>query len=171
MIRARLWYGPAGDHLPPKRIAQYLRGPLACSVALRERNLDGEWRSEVRLTAPVGATLALERGLGVSGEAADLVSRLPADAPAALARRLARCTARIEVSDPAPGRRFAPGAPVARSVLLPLAFALDAIVEDLDNGRLSFFPTATPPHEGLGARIGRILSEISVILNRRKSLM
>jgi len=168
MIRARLWYGPAGDRLPPERVAQYLRGPLACTLGLRECNLDGAWHSEIQLTAPIKARLFLERGPEVSGEAADLVSRLPASAPPALARRLARCTARLIVSDPAPDTHFSPGVPLSRSVLLPLAFAIDAIVEDTEAGRLSFYAPPAAPRTPLTARIGRILSELSGLMRPRR---
>lgn len=140
MIRARLWYGPAGHGLEMERVARYLRGPLACDLHMVERNRDGRWQTEIELSGPVRATVSMHRTPEVAGEAADLVSRLPADTAPNLARRLAACTARLDFADHDDDRHFAPSAGVAKSVLLPLAYSMDGLVEDLDAGRLSYHP-------------------------------
>ncbi|ARE42058.1 hypothetical protein RGUI_3917 [Rhodovulum sp. P5] len=110
------------------------------------------------------AHVILSRGLEVSGEGADLVSRLPADAPEKLAKRLAHATARLEFHDPRDGRFF-PGAGVARSVLFPLAYAVGGMVEDIDNGRLFYFPFPEP--EGVMVRLKRSLDEVRMVLGLR----
>jgi len=165
-MRARLWYGPAGRDVEMAQIARYLRGPLGCSLQMHERNRAGRWQSEIELTSPITAWLVQERGLTVSGEAADLVSRLPAEAPQRLAQRLARCTVRLDLSDP-PGRRFTPATGVARSVLIPLAFALGGMVEDIDSRRMFYFPF--PESEGALARLRRSLDEMLQVVRWRRT--
>lgn len=148
MVRARLWYGPAGHELELERIARYLRGPLRCDASMGYRNRPGRRIEEISVIAPVSAVIVSERTPRVGCEAADLVSRLPREASPALAWRIAACTARLEVSDAPQGRRFAPAAPVSRSVLVPLAFALGGIVEEVEEGRLLFFAPPAPERAG-----------------------
>lgn len=161
MLRARLWYGPAGHHLGTERVAQYLRGPLGCVLDLHERRRDGRWGAEIELHAPVHARVIAQRTPAVSGEAADLVSRLPADAPQRLAQRLAHTTARLDFHDLSDSR-FTPGAGVARSVLVPLAEALGGMVEDVENGRLLYFPF--PEGESTWSRFRRSFEEMLTVL-------
>ncbi|GAA0293295.1 hypothetical protein [Rhodovulum strictum] len=154
MLRARLWYGPAGHGLALDRVARYLAGPLACQVRSETHIRFGRRVQALVLHDPIAAMIELDRRPEVSAEAADLIARLPASAPPALALKLAGCTARLDLHD-APGQRLIPSSGPARSVLVPLAFAMDGLVEDLESGRLSHFRLpGTPPRNWLA----RILS-------------
>ncbi|WP_132545311.1 hypothetical protein [Rhodovulum euryhalinum] len=148
-MRARLWYGPAAHGVGLDRVARYLRGPLGCRAETRVRQRHGKSFEQIVLSDPVPVVIEMDRRPEVSGEAADLVSRLPAKAPPGLADKLAACTARLDLYDGPGGARLAPATATARSVLVPLAFAMDAIVEEVDSGRLLFFPLPEPPRQPL----------------------
>ncbi|MBN2906491.1 MAG: hypothetical protein JXJ18_07275 [Rhodobacteraceae bacterium] len=162
MVRARLWYGPAGHELGLDRFARYLRGPLGCALTADPR---GRTNAPLLLRDPLPATVELNRRPEVSTEVGALIARLPADAPAALAERLAACTARLEFSDIPTQTAFTPGSTLARSVLLPLAIAVDGVVEEVETGRLHF--RAPPPPQGAGSAFMRALSRILGALRRR----
>ncbi|TCM86498.1 hypothetical protein [Rhodovulum steppense] len=143
MLRARLWYGPAGHGLTLDRVARYLGGPLACRLSTDSRSQFGREVARLMLHDPIAAVIEQHRRPEVSAEAADLVTRLPVTASPALAQKLGACTARLDIHD-APGHRLAPASGPARSVFMPLAFAMDGIVEEVQGGRLLFFG---PPEE------------------------
>lgn len=140
MLRARLWYGPAGHDVALERVARYLRGPLACELRPAQRRHHGQWRDVLELRQPVPATIEITRHPEVAGDAALLAARLPPEAPKALGKRLGACTARLEIQD-TPGKPpFLPATAVARSVLVPLAYAMDGYVEDVETGRVIYHP-------------------------------
>lgn len=140
MLRARLWYGPVGHELGLDSVSRYLRGPLACEVrAAQTRHQDG-WVEQLEINAPVSATIEITSHHMITLEAALMAQRLPPAAPGALRKRLAACTARLEVSDMLGAPPLLPTTVLARSVLMPLAFAMGGYVEEMDTGRLLYHP-------------------------------
>jgi hypothetical protein len=165
MVRARLWYGPAGHGVDLERVAHYLRGPLACDLEMRVRPHLGHWVDQIEIRTPLPVGVEMLRTPDISGEAEDLVRRLPTDAPPALARRLAACTARLDFRDVANARPFHPAAGIARSILTPLAFAMDGIVEEVGAGRLRFEPLPEP-ERGYGVFLRRLAQMLEAIRRR-----
>ncbi|TCP63264.1 hypothetical protein EV663_101532 [Rhodovulum bhavnagarense] len=140
MLRARLWYGPTGHELSLDRVARYLRGPLACEVrSAQHRHTEG-WVAQLDLRGPVSAALEIARDPQVAADADALARRLPSDVPPRLAERLAGCTARLEIYDALGAPPFLPATTMARSVLFPLAYGMDGYVEDVETGRLFYYP-------------------------------
>lgn len=165
MLRARLWYGPAGHGLGLDRVARYLAGPLGCRAQMRMRQRHGASHEEIVLSDPVSVMIEMNRRPEVGDEAAALVARLPAGAPPGLAQRLAACTARLDVRDGPAGVRFAPASRLGRSVLVPLAFAMGGIVEEVQSGRLLVFRLPEPRRISAGERvIGTTLGAIDRML-------
>jgi len=165
MVRARLWYGPAGHGVGLERVARYLRGPLGCELEMRVRPHLGRWVDQIEIRTPLPVGIEMLRSPDVSGEAADLMRRLPPDAPPALARKLAGCTARLDFRDVADAKPFRPATGTARSILTPLAFAMGGIVEEVGAGRLRFEPLPDP-ETGYGV-ILRTLAHMLEAIRRR----
>ncbi|TCP42131.1 hypothetical protein EV662_10336 [Rhodovulum marinum] len=170
MLRARLWYGPAGHGIGLDRVASYLAGPLACRAQLRMVQRFGQSHEQVVLHEPIHTMIEIDRRPEVRAEAADLVDRLPSAAPPGLAGKLAGCTARLDLCDGPEGVRLVPATATSRSVLVPLAFAMDGIIEEVASGRLLFFTLPTPPKRsvvdtaltGLVAGLGIALSWLAL---------
>ena len=162
MIRARLWYGPAGHGVGMDRVARYLRGPLACEIAMQLRPHSGRWVDEIEMRGPLSACLLMRRAPEVSSDAWNLARRLPPDAPKALRQRLTECTARLDICDLAGARPFTPASGVGRSILTPLAFALGGIVEEVDSRRLRFPPLPEPEggYRAFLRSLGRMLEVV-----------
>ncbi|MBK1635025.1 hypothetical protein [Rhodovulum adriaticum] len=162
MLRARLWYGPAGQDVALDRVARYLSGPLACTTRPTQRRHRDGWVAQIELRGPLCAAVEQIRAPHVGAEAELLARRLHPAAPGALAKRLVACTARLEVHDLPGAAPFLPATGTARSVLLPLAYAMDGYVEEVETGRLFYYPKPgdrrrTAPMRFALAALGRLI--------------
>ncbi|WP_139307464.1 hypothetical protein [Rhodovulum sp. ES.010] len=146
-------------------MARYLSGPLACETTTRMRQRHGQSFEQIVLGTPVSAVIEMNRRPEVSADAGDLIRRLPYGAAEGLDERLARCTARLDIHDGPGARRLVPANRVARSVLVPLAFAMGGIVEEVDSGRLLYFALPEPGRRPLPqAALGVLVSGLDRLL-------